>query len=53
MLCYRDKTFCASKVAGHSCGREFTDYDKEKAEEAGLPIAWGEFCFLPEQESNK
>jgi hypothetical protein len=44
MLCYKDRTFCASDVKTHTCGRELTKEDKEKAEKPGLPIAYGNFC---------
>ena len=44
MLCYRDKTFCASEVAVHTCGREFTEQDKIDAEKVQLPVAYGNFC---------
>jgi len=44
MICYKDKTFCASEVEVHTCGRELTWEDKKRAEEIGLPIAYGDFC---------
>lgn len=44
MLCYRDMTFCASKVKKHTCGRRLTAEDRKRARRIGLPIAWGEFC---------
>lgn len=44
MICYRDITFCASKVDRHTCNRQLTDEDQKKANELGLPIAWAEFC---------
>lgn len=44
MLCYRDKTFCASEVEHHTCGRELSEEEAKKAEEMGMPIAWGKFC---------
>lgn len=44
MLCYKDRTFCASKVEKHTCGRELSPEDEKRAEELGLPIAYGEFC---------
>jgi len=49
MLCYQDKTFCSSKVKTHTCGRELSDHDKEKADELGLPIAYAEFCKEAQQ----
>ncbi len=44
MITYKDKTFCASEVKHHTCGRELTEGDKKHAEEIGLPIAYGKFC---------
>ncbi len=44
MICYKDRTFCASKVEKHTCGREITDAELIEAAEMGLPIAYGDFC---------
>ena len=44
MICYRDRTFCASEVEVHTCGRELSAEDKENAERLGLPIAYCNFC---------
>lgn len=48
IICYKDKSFCASKVKKHTCGREFTKEDAKKAEEwwggDNYPVAWAEFC---------
>lgn len=44
MICYKDKTYCASKVEKHTCGRELSEDDAKYAEETGLPIAYGHFC---------
>lgn len=44
MLCYKDKTFCASPVTEHSCGRELNEAHKTAAQKLGLPIAYGYFC---------
>lgn len=44
MICYKDKTFCASEVTVHTCGRELTEEDKSHAEEIGLPVAYSHFC---------
>lgn len=43
MLCYRDKTFCASPVH-KGCGREITEEEIKDAQRLDLPIAWGRFC---------
>jgi hypothetical protein len=44
MITYKDKTFCASKVKKHTCGREFTKEDEVNAKRVGLPVAYGNFC---------
>jgi hypothetical protein len=44
MLCYKDKTFCASDVETHTCGRELTREDEARAEKIGLPIMYAHFC---------
>lgn len=44
MNCYKDKTYCASEVKTHTCGRELTEEDKRKAEAMELPIAYAYFC---------
>jgi len=44
MICYNDKTFCASKVEKHTCGREITEKEIKIAKEIGLAIAYGYFC---------
>lgn len=47
MLCYKDKTFCASKVKKHTCGREYTAEDKKLNKQIKLPVAWSYFCGEP------
>ena len=44
MICYRDKTYCGSEVAVHTCGREITQREIEHAERIGVPIAYSNFC---------
>ena len=44
MITYKDKTFCASEVKEHTCGRELTEEDKKKAIKIGLPVSYGKFC---------
>lgn len=48
MICYRDIAFCASEVEEHTCGREFTKDDAQKAKEwwgsDDYPVAYGKFC---------
>lgn len=43
-MTYKDRTFCASNVKEHTCGRELTDEMREEAIELGLPISWSYFC---------
>jgi len=47
MMCYQDKTFCASPDCKNQCGRQITDLQRGAAQRQGLPIAWGYFCDLP------
>lgn len=44
MLCYKDQTFCASKVMKHTCGREITLEEIQHAEKLGQEIAYSNFC---------
>ena len=44
MICYKDRTYCCSKVERHTCGREITPEEIEHAKELGLGIAYSEFC---------
>lgn len=54
MICYRDRTFCASKVIEHTCGREFTKEDAKKAKKwwggKDYPVALGYFCGKTQQD---
>ena len=48
MMCYKDKTFCCSKVKNHTCGREFSTEDAKDAEKwwggKDYPVAYFKFC---------
>jgi hypothetical protein len=44
MICYRDRTFCSSKVKHHTCGRQLFPHHREEAQKADLPIALAKFC---------
>lgn len=48
MLCYKDRTYCGSKVEHHTCGREFTEQDHTDAVlwwgGEDYPLALGDFC---------
>lgn len=48
MICYKDKTFCASKEH-KGCGRVLTEEEKRHAKEVGLPIASAWFCGNDDQ----
>jgi hypothetical protein len=52
MLCYKDKTFCCSKVHKATCTRQFTKQDAIDAEKwwgnKDYPVAYADFC----QEAN-
>lgn len=43
-MTYKDKTFCASEVEKHTCGRELTKEDENRAKELAMPIAFSKFC---------
>lgn len=51
MICYKDMTFCGSKVTDHTCGREFTKQDAIDAEKwwgsKNYPVAYSYFCGEP------
>lgn len=51
MICYRDRTYCGSKVKNHTCGREFTEKDHEDAVRwwggENYPLALSNFCDKP------
>lgn len=55
MIGYRDRTWCCSKVEKHTCGREFTEADRQGAIRwwggEDFPIAMGEFCNEKENKS--
>lgn len=48
MICYKDMSFCASKVKEHTCSREFTKEDEKNAKKwwggDDYPVMYGEFC---------
>lgn len=50
MICYRDRTYCGSKVRKHTCGREFIPdenywkWSKELGVPKGGPVAFSKFC---------
>lgn len=48
MMCYKDRSYCGSKVKKHTCGREFTKQDAKDAEKwwggKDYPVAYIYFC---------
>jgi len=44
MLCYKDRTFCASEVEEHTCGRVLTKEESEHAIKINLPVSYAKFC---------
>lgn len=58
MICFKDKTFCASPDCNNECGRKMTDEEKEELKVANLPENWDGmlgvsyryFCGEPEYE---
>ncbi len=48
MLCYKDQTYCGSKVENHTCGREFAEQDAVDAEKwwggKDYPVAYMKIC---------
>jgi len=47
-----DTTYCASEVENHTCGRELTEEEEKRADELGLPIAYGSFCEIVKKRSD-
>lgn len=43
MLCYKDRTFCASDCTDRDCYRHANPDDMKKAEALNLPVAWADF----------
>jgi len=44
MITYKDKSFCGSAVAEHTCECVITEAEIKEAEELNLPIAYQNFC---------
>ena len=44
MICYKDKTFCASKIHKPECDRQITQEELDDAKFCDIPIAWAYFC---------
>ena len=48
MICYADKTFCASPNCTNECGRKLTDEQKEDIKRRGLDVCYAFCCGWPE-----
>lgn len=44
MLCFNDRTYCASPDCQNECGRKMNDSEKEVAKKSPFPISWSMFC---------
>ena len=44
MICFEDKTYCASPNCKNECGRQLTDDIRQAAIKADMPIMQGYFC---------
>ena len=44
MMCYADRTFCASPHCQNKCGRKMPEEVRNEAKNSGLHIAWAYFC---------
>lgn len=47
MMCFKDKTFCASPECKNECKTKFTREVEEAAKRVNLPVSIGYFCGLP------
>lgn len=52
MICFMDRSFCASVGCKNDCGRKMSDELREKARLSGLPVSWGYFCEDKQMEKN-
>lgn len=54
MICFKDKTFCASPNCKNECGRKMTDEEKEQLEKMNetnwVGVMQAYFCGEPEDE---
>lgn len=56
MMCFKDRSFCASPHCTNECGRKMTDAEHEEYKRANLPENWDGmlgvsyvyFCGKPE-----
>jgi hypothetical protein len=44
MLCFNDRTYCASPNCENACGRKMTPRDIELAKKSPFPVSWSMFC---------
>lgn len=48
MMCFQDRSFCASPNCNNDCGRQLTDDLRRRAIDAGAFVALGYFCDKPD-----
>lgn len=53
MLCYKDKTFCASPNCKNECNRKMSIGEIADLIGNDMPIAWGYFCGEPTTRSSE
>lgn len=54
MMCFKDRTFCASPGCTNECGRKMSEDEKRELDRAvtadnTLLVSWGYFCGMPEK----
>ncbi len=52
MICFKDRTFCASPNCKNECGRKISDLERQDAVHLDMPIAWAYFCDIPAENFN-
>ncbi len=51
MLCYKDRTFCASTNCKNECNRQLTDEIRQGARASKYMLSLAYFCGEPKNES--
>lgn len=44
MLCYNDRTYCASENCTGQCGRKMTPKEIVASANSAFPVCWAYFC---------
>lgn len=52
MICYKDKTFCASPQCKNECGRKMTKDEEREAKQLNLEVSSAYFCGQPEDKKD-